>query len=59
MLRPDSLLKHGEHSLRITVNEESVQDVERIERSLSASQAEAAVGAKYALEKLPEGRSGN
>lgn len=60
MLRPESLLKHGEQSLRVKVNEESVQDVERVERSLSASQAAgAATGAKYALEKLPEGRSGN
>jgi flagellar biosynthesis chaperone FliJ len=60
MLRPESLLIHGQHSLRVKVSEESVQDVERVERSLSAGQsAGGGPGAKYALEKLPEGRSGN
>ncbi len=42
------------------VSEESVQDVERVERSLSAGQSAGnSSSVKYALEKLPEGRSGN
>jgi hypothetical protein len=60
MLRPESLLVHAQHILRVKVSEESVQDLERVERSLSASQSTgSSPGAKYALDKLPEGRSGN
>jgi PIN like domain len=60
MLRPESLLIHAKHLLRVKVSEESVHDVERVERSLSAGQsAGGPAGAKYALDKLPEGRSGN
>lgn len=60
MLRPDSLLFHAKKVLRVKVSDESVQDVERVDRSRSISQSTASgTAGRYPLEKLPEGRGGN
>jgi hypothetical protein len=60
MLRPESLLLHAKKVLRVKVNDTSVQDVERVDRSRSFSQSGGpGSGGRYPLEKLPEGRAGN
>ena len=57
LLRPDSLLIHAKKLLSIDVSDASVQDVERVERSLPGESAES--DNRFHVEKLPEGRSGN
>jgi hypothetical protein len=60
MLRPESLLLRAPQILRVRVSDESVQDVERVDRSLSAGRSAAgSTSGGHLLEKLPEGRSGN
>lgn len=58
MLRPDSLLIHAEDVLKIAISEESVQDVERVDRSMSMQSSIEGNGAdnRYLLDKLPDGR---
>lgn len=60
MLRPESLLVHAKKALRLKISDTSVQDVERVDRSRSLGQADAAGSTgRHPIEKLPEGRAGN
>jgi hypothetical protein len=39
MMRPESLLQHAKNVLQVTVNDASVEDVERVDRSLSVDES--------------------
>ncbi|MDG4803140.1 PIN domain-containing protein [Micromonospora sp. WMMD980] len=60
MLRPDSLLIHAKDVLRLAISDKSVQEVERVERSLSTGFSTDGSGSdgRFLLDKLPEGRKG-